>query len=273
MPFWVVSVTGTLYANADVSLMSFRTSDIEVGWYGASVSLVGTMMLFTVIMHNVFLPMISRASPESSELSAITRRALELVVSLMTPVALFAALAAEIIVRLLFGESFAPAAASLRILSGVVLLLYVSICPALVLTRLDRGWTVTWVSIGTLVLNLALNWFAIPYGQHTWGPGGAGIAAAGVWAVCEILNVATLLSLSAGYFLDRRNLVVFAKTGIACAAVALVHATRPSSVGTIAAEAALYLVLVVAMRAVRVDEVAGFARLVLRPAVAPAAPC
>ncbi|MEP6918016.1 MAG: oligosaccharide flippase family protein, partial [Acidobacteriota bacterium] len=62
MPFWVVSVTGTLYANADVSLMSFRTSDIEVGWYGAAVSLVGMMMLFTVIMHNVFLPMISRAS-------------------------------------------------------------------------------------------------------------------------------------------------------------------------------------------------------------------
>ncbi|MEP6918489.1 MAG: hypothetical protein ABJC89_22805, partial [Acidobacteriota bacterium] len=210
-------------------------------------------------------------SAQSSELSAMTRRALELVVSLMTPVALFAALGAEIIVRVLFGESFAPAAGSLRMLSAVVLLLYVSICPALVLTRLDRGWTVTWVSIGALVLNLALNWFAIPYGQHTWGAGGAGFAAAAVWAVCEVLNVATLLFLTAEYFIDRRNLVVFAKTGIACVAVGLLHATRPPTAATIATEVLLYVGLVVALRAVRVDEVIAFAKMVLRPAEAPAA--
>jgi O-antigen/teichoic acid export membrane protein len=273
MPFLVVSITGTLYANADVSLMSFRTSDIEVGWYGAAVSLLAMTLFFTVIIHNVFLPMISRAPAGSEELFTISRRALELVVTLVTPMALFGALESALIIQRLFGASFAPAAGSLRVLAPVILLLYVAILPALVLTRLDRGWTVTWLSSALLVINLVLNWFAIPYGEHRWGAGGAGIAAADVWLVCEGLNVAVFLYLTAECFLDRRNLLVFAKTAGTCAVVAVLHSFLAPSLMAIAAEATVYLALVLGTGALRVGELIQFAREVLRArqtSVAPA---
>jgi O-antigen/teichoic acid export membrane protein len=271
MPFWVVSLTGTLYLNADVTLMAFRASDIEVGWYGASLSLMGVMMFLAPIIHNVFLPMISRASARSAEeLTVMSRRGLEVLVTLMTPVALFAALAADFVIRMLFGDRFAPAAGSLRLLAPVILLVYVSILPALVLTRLERGWTVTWVSTAVLVMNLVMNWFAIPYGQRKWGPGGAGVAAAGVWLLCEAFNVAVFFYLVSERFFDRRNLVVFAKTAGACAIVIVVHLMVPRSLSALLAEAGLYLGLIIGTRALRVSEVLDFAKQLSRSRQEPA---
>ena len=265
LPYLVVSLTGTLYANADVILMSFRTTDVEVGWYGAATSLLGISLFLAPIIHNVFLPTISRAAARSSQdLAVISRRSLQLLVTLMTPGALFGAVAAEFVVHLLFGASFAPAASSVRLLCPVILLVYVSILPALVLTQLNRGWTVTWLSTALLVLNFAMNWFAIPYGQRQWGPGGAGTAASLVWLFCEALNVAIFLYLAADCFFDRRTVMVLAKTGIACVVVVLLRATLPMSGLTLIVEIAIYLAIVIATGAFDVREAVDFTSQLVR---------
>ncbi|MEO6238625.1 MAG: oligosaccharide flippase family protein [Vicinamibacterales bacterium] len=255
LPFWVVSITGTLYITADITLMAFRATEIEVGWYGAATSLVNVTMILAPVIHDVFLPMSSLAAARSSEeLNTLARRAFEVLIGLVTPIAVFAGLAADFLVYGIFGDRFAPAVMIFRLLCPVLFLVYVSILPALLLTRLDRGWTVTWVSIAVLSLNLALNWFAIPWGSRLLGAGGAGIAAAVVWFVCEAANVATFTVILSDRLFDRRNLTVIGKTAGAAAAVLTVHHVWGSSVLSFAGCAVLYSALVVATGAVRVAE-------------------
>jgi O-antigen/teichoic acid export membrane protein len=262
LPFSVVGLSGTLYATADLSLMAFLASDIELGWYGAASSMTGVALVLAPIIHSVFLPMTSRAAARSdNELTTFASRTLEVLVSLVAPIALFGALGADVVILTIFGRTFAPAARSFRILCPVFLLTYIGILPALLLTRLERGWTVTRVSIGVLALNLALNCFAIPFGQRHFGPGGAGIASAGVWLFSETCNVTVLLFLVSSRFFDRRNISVFAKTAFACTAVLIFHGVLPASPIVLAADAVLYVVLIVGTKAIRTEEVTQFARL------------
>jgi O-antigen/teichoic acid export membrane protein len=264
LPFGVVGVTGTLYATADISLMAFLSSDVELGWYGAASSLVSVALVLAPILHNVVLPMMSRAAARSDEeFTFLGRRSLEVLVSIVTPIALLGALAADVVILTVFGRAFAPAARSFRILCPTFLLIYISILPALLLTRLGRGWAVTWVSMSILSLNLALNWIAIPLGQRYLGPGGAGVASAYVWLFTEACSLGVLLYLLSSRAFDRRNLAVFAKTAGACAGVLIFHRLLPASLIVLAADAVLYVVLIVVTRAIRLEEVTYFARLVL----------
>ncbi len=264
LPFYVSGLTGVLYAVADVSLMAFLASDVEVGWYGAAVNLTVTALVLVPILHLVVLPMASRALARSAEeFRVFGVRALELIVSLSTPVALFSALGADLVVTLLFGEAFGPAARGFRVLSAVIFLTYVAVVASLLLIRLERGWTVTLVSLGVLGLNLALNWLGIPWGARHLGPGGAGVASAGAWLVSEAFNVVALLALLGAHALDRRSGVVIAKTAAVCLITVAAHALlEPLGLARLPACAAIYVALILGSGAVSAGEVARFARLV-----------
>jgi hypothetical protein len=82
-----------------------------------------------------------------------------------------------------------------------------------------------------------------------------------VWLYCEACNVAIFLHLLSTRVFDRRNLTVFAKTAAACVVVLIVHELLPSSPLALAADALLYVGMVVGTRAIRIEEVAQFCRL------------
>jgi O-antigen/teichoic acid export membrane protein len=184
--------------------------------------------------------------------------------TLVVPVALFGAIGADFVIAAIFGHHFAPAAAAFRVLCPVIVLVYMAILPALMLTRLERGWTVTGISIGIMAMNLTLNWFAIPAGVRVWGAGGGGIGAATAWLICEAVNVVLLYSLAADRMFDARNVRVIAKTVAAGAVVWLVYLFLPPTLVSVALLAILYVALVVGAGAVQVAEVTRFAKLTLR---------
>lgn len=266
LPFYLNYLAHTVYGRLDVSLMSFLTATVEVGWYGAAQNLAGIALLITPLMGWVLMPMFSRAAARSErELDAILRRTLEAVLSAAVPVSLLLGLGADVLIPVVFGPAFAPAVTSLRILAPMFILTYAAMVAATALIRLGRAWTVTTISLAGLGANALLNTLLIPAGWHAFGPGGAGIGAACVLVTTEAAVAGTMLFLLGGRAFDARSVATMAKTAVACLVVVAAHHVM-AGLGPvrIVADAALYLGLVVGLGAVRIGEAMDVVRLAMR---------
>lgn len=253
LPFFVASLSQTLYAKINVSVMSFMASDTEVGWYGGAATIAGMALLLSPLLSWVLIPLIARAAARSAaDLAVLARRAMELVLSVAIPVTLLLGLGADIIVHTLFGAAFSASTLSLRMMAPVFLFTYVGIVSSGTLIGQGRGWVVTAVLSLGLVLSPILNWMLIPRGAAAFGPGGAGVGAAAALIITEatIAIVQTLLLRIPAF--DSHSLVRLGKTLIVCVTVAALDRYVMASFGVIrlVADLVLYLVLVIIWRAV-----------------------
>jgi O-antigen/teichoic acid export membrane protein len=251
LPFYLAQIAQTAYGKIDISIMSFITSDVEVGWYGAAANLAGLSMLLSPLIGWVLLPLTSRALARSQEeLTLVTRRAMELILITAIPVTLFLALGADVVVKVVFGAAFAPAARSLRLLAPMFVLTYAAIVSASILVRLERGWTVTFISISGMIVTPILDFLLIPRCLAAFGPGGGGIGAAIALLITEIYTTVLLTRLLGDRAFDRRSIVVLYKTMAICAIVVLLHYALAAFGGwRLLADGALYIFLVFAWRA------------------------
>ena len=223
-PFFINDLAFTAAARMDVGIMSFMTNDREVGWYAVASNIAGLAMLLTPIIASVFLPLSSRAAARSDEeVAMIARRAMQLVLSFAIPVTLGLALAADVLVDVMFGAAFSPAAASLRVLAPIFVLTYVAMITSLLLTTIGRGWTLTKIALSALVLTPALNVVFIPWGLAKFGPGGAGIGAATAMVLCEFYMACLMAWMVRRYIFDRTGVVNLGKMLAVALFVILLH--------------------------------------------------
>ena len=262
LPYFTASIAQMVYCKVDVSIMSFLTNDTEVGWYGAAGTLAGMSLLLSPLIGWVLLPLTSRAAARSEdELMLVTRRSMEMILCLAIPASLSLFVAAEPIVALAFGRAFAPAAMSLRLLAPTFVLTYAAMVSASVLVRLDRGWAVSWVSVSGMFISPVLNLWLVPHGLRALGPGGAGVGAGTALVLTELYTAGTMAWLIGHRGIDRRLVVVLAKTVGVCVAVLVAdHLLTPVGSWRLAADAALYAFGVLTTGAVNVREITGYAR-------------
>lgn len=252
LPFYANLVAITIYGGLSVTILSMVSSDVEVGWYGAAGNLTGLALLISPLVGWVLLPMLSRAKARSDEdFFALLRKSLHACLMIALPASLLMSLGADFLIHLIFGDAFAPAVLSMRILSGMCVFTYVSSILAMSLIRLERGWTVTAIAAGALVVNPTLNLLIIPRVAPRLGPGGAGVAAASVLLLCEIaISTAFLVSIGRRAF-DRENLKKLARAVAASLAViALDRAFAPLGPIRLVVDAAAYISLLFLLRAV-----------------------
>jgi O-antigen/teichoic acid export membrane protein len=219
-PFFLGAVAQTIYSRIDVSIMSFLTTDTEVGWYGAAATLAGISLLLSPLISWVLLPLTTRAAMRSEEeLMLVARRAMELILVVAFPVSLFLGVGADYLITGAFGVAFAPAEHSLRILAPTFILTYAAIVTATLLVRLDRGWGVTWVSVSGMLLAPILNIWLVPVCFAKFGAGGAGIGAAISLTVTELFTTGVMTYMLGMQAFDRRSVVALVKTFIIGAVV------------------------------------------------------
>lgn len=266
LPFFILQLATTAYAKIDVSIMSFLTNDVEVGWYGAAQNIAGLSMLLSPLVGWVLLPLSSRAAARSDEeLTQVSRRAMELILTIAFPVTLLLAVGADVIVRTAFGRAFEPAAGSLRLLAPTFVLTYVTMVSGTILIRLGRGWPLAWLSVSAMVISPLLNLWLIPWGLATFGPGGAGHGAAIALIITEFYAAAAMTWLLGPRAFDRRSVVMAVKTILACLVVIVIdRLLLPLGAWRLAIDGAVYVVLVVSGGAVSLREWAGVARSALR---------
>ncbi|MBS2031483.1 MAG: flippase [Deltaproteobacteria bacterium] len=257
LPFYLNGVAITVYGNVDTIVLSWLSSDAEVGYYGAAQNIAGLSMFISPLIGWVLMPLLSRAGARSpDEMYGLFRRALELVVTLIAPVVALVALGAELWVTRLSGGDYGPAAVALRILAPMFVLTYLATISATTLNLLDRSWTVTLVSMGSLVASTVLDVLLVPRAWRAFGVGGAGTAAALSLTLTEAAVTASFLFVLGRRAFDRRNLAAVGKSVLICAVVAgLDHLLRPMAWARLMLDGIAFVALALLTGTVRVNEV------------------
>ncbi len=266
LPYFLNYVAHRVYSKIDVSMLSYLTSDREVGWYGAAANVTAIVFLVMPLINAVVIPMGARIAQTSAEaVSATMRAAIRMVLILTVPMALLLALNAGAVVPLLFSSRYLPTVPAMQVLTPLVPLTYVCTMMGAHLVQLGQIWRVAIISLVGLVLNPALNLaLIVPFWQRL-GDGGAGIAAATTTVLTELL-VATLLFLALGRAgWDRALASLLLRLLLLCALLGISHLAL-GSLGLLALpiEAVIYVAAASALGALPLKEMLARVRQALR---------
>jgi O-antigen/teichoic acid export membrane protein len=267
VPFYVNAIVLAVFSKLDVSILAMRAGAAEVGYYGVANTIAALALVAAPILGSVFYPLISRAAARSdAELTELVRRGLEIVIALAVPVTLGIVLGAELVIRVLFGAPYAPAALALAILAPMMLLTYVNIVCAVTLNVLGRTWTVALATAIGIVLDAALNLGLLgPAMRLLDRPGAGGAACALAMVASEALVTIALLRAVGRLVFDRQGATRAARSlaagAVMCGAHLLLAGLGPAR---LAADAAVYLAAAFALRALTLSDVAALRDLVAR---------
>ncbi|HEX3345650.1 MAG TPA: oligosaccharide flippase family protein, partial [Polyangiaceae bacterium] len=249
-----------------MTLLEFKAGSKEVGLYGAASQLANLTLLITPIIGWVLMPMLSRAVQRSrEELHEHVCRSMELILTIAIPASLLINLGADVWIHVAFGSAYAPATTALRVQSTMFVLTYVAIIYAMTLIMLERAWTLAWVSVAGLGVNLVLNLVFVRYSVALLGEGGGGTGCAAAMLGTEIfVSVSMAVAIGKGTF-DRRSLTTVAWSLLIYGVVVGVHVLlRPIGPARLAVDAGLYVGLAILVGALRPKEMISTVREAMR---------
>jgi O-antigen/teichoic acid export membrane protein len=238
-PFLVTAVSVKLISFMDIALVKLLTGDDnETAYYRVALSLSTLALLLAPLIQWVVLPLASKAVERSrKDFAELVFRSYQWVLCAGIPLSLLLGLNADVLIRFAF-QKFDPAIPSLRILSALIVLSYVSILGATLLIADGRSWRVVRITFVTIGVDLLLNGYMIKHGWQWWGqgngplkPGGAGIGASISLVTAELIG-------SSWYLWELRKIVrrvsdptsrrMVGRTLVACAVtVAVDFAVHP----------------------------------------------
>ena len=261
-----VGIAGMLvlaYARIDQLLVFELAGPADAGYYGAVYNVLQQGHIVPISVMTSLAPIIAGAWAQDRERALrVVGRGVELLMVAALGGLAVAIVASDSVVRLLFGEEFAPAAAALPVLAGAFVFICLGYLTSnlILVTRLQRRLVV--VSVVALVTNVALNVVLIP----PFGFMGAAWTTLGTEVVVVSLSVlflsrATDLRCLATGRLPR----VVGAAGALCAVLAGIDALGAPLPVLLATAAVAYPALLFALGASSLDEVRA---LLLRKATA-----
>jgi len=157
-PFWLAGAFTLAYARADVLLLTWRSSDAEVGAYRAAGQIVEAARQLPVLLMTATFPQLARAFHESrAALARVERTLAGLLLASGLVVAGAIAVAADPIVALLFGPAFGRAVPALRALAIALPLQYLNCGVLHFFVARDRGGLNLAFAAAMVVVNAAAN--------------------------------------------------------------------------------------------------------------------
>jgi O-antigen/teichoic acid export membrane protein len=195
----------------------------------------------------------------------IMRRVVDGLVIVIAPVTVLISVSADLTIKLVFHEKYAPAAAGLSILSMVFSVTYINMMLSMSLTVLGRGWSVTMISLGAIVAMALFMVGCVPLGRFLFHEGGECAGAAMAVIGSEVCVVLALLSRFRPFPLDRRNIEVCSKAiAIALAVIFTDRILRGIGHIRLVVDAALYAGLALRTGLVRMEEIRRGIRILRR---------
>jgi O-antigen/teichoic acid export membrane protein len=187
LPFGITQVLGQMYYNFDTVMLGFMRTDTEVGWYNAAYKLLSVVITFRYTIIYSLNPTFARLFAQSSEeMQRLARHVLRLSLYAALPLGVGGTMLAQPIVRLIFGEAYAPAASALRVLVWSPAFLILNIIGPVLLSAAGRWYTMLKIVAAIVALNVGLNLFLIP----KWGIVGAAWATLAADILSLVLHAA-----------------------------------------------------------------------------------
>lgn len=195
IPYLLYTIFGFIYYRIDTVMLSFRTPETVVGWYGASYKFFDVLAFLPSIYSISILPILSKLrGKEDDALARTTRKSLEFIILAGIPISLSVIFFSHEIIDFFFGmKGYQPSVLNLQIFSIGLLLIYIDmiLSAALIACDKQRLWAV--VALTAIFINVALNLFAIPYTQSKFGNGGIGAAIATIITEYFVMVCALLI--------------------------------------------------------------------------------
>jgi O-antigen/teichoic acid export membrane protein len=189
VPLALASGATTAYMNLDSILLGALGRITDTGWYNLATRIVGVLLVPTGLLSLVIFPAFASTASDVDE--TFRRRWERWSTGMITVGAYLACIVfatADPLVRLVFGQAFAPAGAALRILAITVLMIFVYTPSFQAMIVFDRQRTLFWSLASGAVVNVVLIAALIPsYGLY--GAAWATVATHGV-LLCELLVLA-----------------------------------------------------------------------------------
>jgi len=249
LPFFSVLFFGAIYFRVDVVILSLFRDEATVGYYGAAYRLFQTTYVLADAFVFAFFPLLCRlASQASGALAIAAQRCLDLLLLIGIPLSVSMLVLSNEIVTTLYGGQFAPSVRPLQILSIAVMLMYADSVMVQVLIATERQKRLALTAMIAAGFNVAANFSLIPF----LGAQGAAITTVLTEILVLTLNVAFLPRVVRTGL--RANVSMRAATAAGAMAVVLELLDGRSLLLLVPVGLAVYLVGVVALRAVSLED-------------------
>lgn len=259
-PVAISSVLMAAYLRIDQVLLYEIGGAREAGLYGAVTRILDSAQLLPSAVMTTLFPAIAAAWPgEPARVRELSQTAAEYLAIFSLPVLGFTLVAADPIVRALFGTSFADAAPALPVLMAVFVVISFAFLTGYLVLTLGLQRRFAWYAAGALVFNIAINLVLIPrYGLM--GAAWSTLATEALIAGLALRLVLKTMALRPS--LGRLGRIV-AAAALQTAAVALADRAGVPLGGLVAVAAVVYPAALLGLGGVRLAEIRSVLR---RPA-------
>ncbi len=251
-PIALSIVFNLIYLRGDIIIMKIvGRPDAEIGWYGAAYKPLDVITVIPIILMGLVLPIFVNAwrSGDRTRVDRIIRRAVDAVSLLAFPVLAGGVILATPLMVFISGVDFAPAGPLLALLVVAAFAVFYGALFGHLIVGVDRQRTMMIVYAADAVVSLALYLLLIPRFGAT--------AAAAVTVLSE-----AIIAIAAGVIVVRetRTKIIFYNTGKAFLASGLMAVAVSMTDGVnvllrILFGTAVYFILLIALRAIRKDEI------------------
>jgi O-antigen/teichoic acid export membrane protein len=221
LPYLLSSVFLVVYMRVDVIILSWLTTEKEIGWYSSASTLFGTLLFVPTIFMTAVFPALSRMYVSGADATFnVLRKSLDLLLIIAIPIGLGVLTIANPLVVLLYGPDFAGSGPILALMGIVLIFTYLTILLGQYLVSIDRQVIWTWVMAIATFATVPLDLLFIPWCRDALGNGAIGGALS--FIVTELgMVIAGFIFLPKG-LLQRENVLRILKTVFAGAVMAVV---------------------------------------------------
>ncbi len=214
IPYFLWSVFAVIYYRIDAVMLSVFSTESVVGWYGGAYRFFDIVMFLPSIMTTVLFPVFSRLTTSGdNRMSHTFQQSLKYVIMAGIPICIFFFAFSENIIDLFYGaEEYGPSILILKIFSVGIIIVYIDFILGSIILATDKQEK--WAAVGfvAILLNVGLNYVAIPYSETLWSNGGIG-AALSTLVTEAFVMVAALTMLPRRYF-EGYTVSVLARGGL-----------------------------------------------------------
>lgn len=162
-PLGTISIFYIIYFRIDIVMLSLIKGELDVGIYGAAYRISEILTLFPMIFMSAVFPVLSSYFKSSkSSFKKAYEKSVKFLFSLALLLALITMLLAKEIIFLVYGEGYEGSVTALQILVWGTVLLFVTTIQGTTFVAANRQKLSMKILLMAVVLNITLNFFAIP---------------------------------------------------------------------------------------------------------------
>lgn len=219
-------VGGSIIGHTDMLMLTQFKGLEQAGYYGIALPLAYALLIFSTAASTVMLPMVSELHTKKMSVQIIDgiSMAHKYMLICITPIVCAILVFPGMIITILFGSTYLPAATAFQILSVGVLFSVLANINMSVIVGIGKPWQYTATYLAVASLNIALNLYFIP----RMGIAGAALATAISFGIIFALSV-VLLKKNLGYMLRYKSILQILISNGVFLAILKVVATWPIS--------------------------------------------